>query len=338
MGSRGSIGRTAPPWAWRTPSPTPEFNRWGSWSFSTTIGRGRGCRPWRHPPAWTGWLTLGPASWWPTGLRTTGRATRCWPRSSCSRPVTFRMSGTARTSSGKAACRGPRCRPSSIAGGWPRPPIATTSSTRTTARWASGSPKTATPSTWWRCSPIRAAIQSRLPHFPLRPHRPLRQREAEAEREERSLSNDEPPANQPDVGRGQRREEAGEQEVPDHEGRSFGPIGVLEIEEVHPHASRPVDADEGGQAQGRRVAAQELAVQRQRERPEGDDGQHRVGAVGPHQFAVEGSEACQVGLPTQAGRHLEAGAQDAEVADAGQPEREAEELSDHRQTSRAASR
>jgi len=74
----------------------------------------------------------------------------------------------------------------------------------------------------------------------------------------------------------------------------------------------------------RRVAAQEFAVQSQREGPEGDDGQHRERAVGPHQLAVKGSEPGQVCLPTQAGRHLDTGAQDAEVADARQPEGEAE--------------
>ncbi len=79
-------------------------------------------------------------------------------------------------------------------------------------------------------------------------------------------------------------------------------------------------------------------MQRQRERPEGDDGQHRERAVGPHQLAVEGREAGQIEPPAQAGRHLDTGAQDAEVADTSQPEGEAEQLGDHRQTSSAASR
>ncbi len=88
---------------------------------------------------------------------------------------------------------------------------------------------------------------------------------------------------------------------------SLGPVLVGEIECVHQDADCPIHADKQSQTQGRAVAAQQLRMQRQRERAEGQNGQHRKPALYPEQFAVKGHQLLQVLAPAQLVGHLKAG-------------------------------
>src|SRR5713226_5107569 len=115
--------------------------------------------------------------------------------------------------------------------------------------------------------------------------------------------------------------------MPDDERSAGRPIAVLEIDGIDDEPRCPVRRNKGGQTDRRPVATQEVVMQDERQAPKGDNGQHGERAVGPHQLAVKGAQLREVLPPTKPDWNLEAGTEQNEVADAGEPECEAEECS-----------
>src|SRR5579863_805480 len=126
----------------------------------------------------------------------------------------------------------------------------------------------------------------------------------------------------------QKSKKRGEKNVAEQKTSATRPVLVVVVEEVDENSRPPVHTDEESEAQRRAVAAKQFAMQGEGENSEGHDRQNRKAPVNPHQLAIERRELPQVFLPTQSRGYLKARDQDAEMADAGKPQRETENFSD----------
>src|SRR5689334_4806940 len=100
------------------------------------------------------------------------------------------------------------------------------------------------------------------------------------------------------------------------------PVRMLEVNEIDQDAKRPKDRDEGSKCDSCTVTREKFMMKKKRQDTERYDGQQRGACVNPHEFAIEGSELCQVLLPAQATRNLKAGEKNGEMTDPGEPESE----------------
>src|SRR5438128_2293526 len=105
----------------------------------------------------------------------------------------------------------------------------------------------------------------------------------------------------------ERAEDAGYQCVTCHHGITLGPVAMVVPEKVDQDARGPEYGNEAGEPARSQLTSHECVVRSPGHRSEADYAEQNVEPVHPENLLIEARELCQVLLPAQTGRRLQAG-------------------------------